>query len=326
LKRAFLIAALIATANLSEASCGSAICPLDTRSSYISEKGEVRLGYEFEYIDQDQPRIGTHKASVGEISGHHDEQRTINRMHRFLGTYGFTERLNLDLALPFISRSHRHIHNHNGGAEVIPEGWDFSGLGDLSAVARYAFYKPAERSRPTVSGIAGMEFPTGKSQVLNSDGDSADPALTPGSASWDVIVGASAVEHWSMPTLRRTYATMPLFLSVQYKINGQGHEDYRLGNILNTHLGVTYPVLPTIGFISQLNAVVKARDEQGQTIEEVGKTGGEYVYYSPGLQILVGHAWEWSTIVQVPIYQRVNQIQLTSGYNLLSNLSYKFRI
>jgi len=57
----------------------------------------------------------------------------------------------------------------------------------------------------------------------------------------------------------------------------------------------------------------------------VGKTGGEYVYYSPGLQVRWGD-WEWSNLVQIPIYQRVNQIQLTSDYNLLTNLSYKFRL
>src|SRR5690242_19961895 len=33
------------------ASCGSASCPLDTRSSFVSEKGLARVAYEFEYID-----------------------------------------------------------------------------------------------------------------------------------------------------------------------------------------------------------------------------------------------------------------------------------
>lgn len=55
---------LLTCISQSWASCGSATCPFDTRSSFVSEKGLMRLGYEFEYIDQDQPRIGTNKASA----------------------------------------------------------------------------------------------------------------------------------------------------------------------------------------------------------------------------------------------------------------------
>lgn len=312
--------------SFSWASCGSATCPFDTRSSFVSEKGLMRLGYEFEYIDQDQPRIGTRKASVGEISGHHDEQRTVNRVHRFLGTYGLTDRLSADLALPLVSRSHRHIHNHHGGAEIIPEGWDFTEIGDFTAQARYAFFKPAQDSRPTLSGLFGMEFPTGKTHITNSDGDEAEPGITPGSASYDFIVGGVSLQHFSVPTVGGQYAAMPLFLSVHYKINGKGHEDYKLGNVLAANLGTAYPIAKWLGFISQLNLVVKEKDDKGQTYEEVQKTGGEYLFYSPGVQLRLADAWEWSTVVQVPIRQRVNEIQLTSDYNVLSSVNYRFKI
>ncbi len=316
---------LLVFTSQSWASCGSATCPLDTRSSFVSEKGLIRLGYEFEYIDQDQPRIGTNKASVGEISGHHDEQRTVNRIHRFLGTYGVTDRLSLDLAIPVVSRSHRHIHNHHGGAEIIPEGWDFAGIGDLSVLTRYAFFKPEQTSHPTLSGIFGVEFPTGKSHITNDDGDEAEPGITPGSASYDFIVGGASLQHFTVPTVGGLSAAMPLFLSANYKINGKGHEDYRLGNVLAISLGTTYPVMKWFGIMSQLNLVVKEKDDKGETSEEVQKTGGEFLYFSPGVQFGLGESLEWSTIVQIPIHQRVNEIQLTSDYNLLTNVSYKFQ-
>lgn len=327
LMRTFFVCAvtLLAFISHSGASCGSATCPLDTRSSFVSEKGLIRLGYEFEYIDQNQPRIGTNKADVGELSGHHDEERTVNRIHRVLGTYGVSNRLSLDLALPLVSRSHRHIHNHHGGAEIIPEGWDFTDIGDLSAQARFAFFKPAEASHPTLSGIFGMEFPTGKSHITNSDGDEAEPGITPGSASYDFIVGGASLQHFSVPTVGNPYAAMPLFLSVTYKINGKGHEDYKLGNVMTANLGTTYPIVKWLGLISQFNLVVKEKDDKGETGEEVEKTGGEYLYYSPGVQFRLAEAWQWSTVVQIPIHQRVNEIQLTSGYNVASSINYKFR-
>ncbi len=317
---------LFALAAQSWASCGSATCPLDTRSWVEHKKGQLRLGYEFEYIDQNQPRIGTHDAEVGEISGHHDEQETINRVHRFFGNWGITDRLALDVAIPVVSRSHRHIHNHHGGAEIIPEGWDFTDIGDLSVQTRYAFFKPAEAKHPTLFGIFGMEFPTGKSHITNDDGDEAEPGITPGSASYDFIVGGASLQHFSVPTAGGLNAAMPLFLSVNYKINGKGHEDYRLGNLLAVNLGTTYPIMKWLGIMSQLNLVVKEMDDKGETSEEVQKTGGEYLYYSPGLQFRLAEAWEWSTVVQIPIHQRVNEIQLTSDYNVLSSVNYKFKI
>ena len=39
----------------------------------------LRLDLRYEFIDQDQPRHGSNKVGVGELSQHHDEVRTINR-------------------------------------------------------------------------------------------------------------------------------------------------------------------------------------------------------------------------------------------------------
>jgi len=290
------------------------------------QKGLVRVGYEFEYLDQNQPRIGTHKARVGEISGHHDEQRTINRIYRLTGAWGVTERLGLDIALPVVSRSHRHIHNHHGGTQIIPQGWDFANLGDLVLQTRYAVFRPEKASHPTLSGIFGIEFPTGKSEIENSAGSSAEPGITPGSASYDFVIGGASVQNFRVPTLKTEKALMPLFVSLTYKINGKGHDEYRLGNVLSANAGVTYPLTRRLGFITQVNLLVKERDDEGTTHEEVETTGGEYLYVSPGILLRLSDSWEFTTIVQLPVRQRVNNIQLTSDYNVQAGLSYKFKL
>lgn len=308
-----------------KASCGAASCALDTYSPYKTLKGDVLLDYTFEYIDQNTPRVGTSRSAVGEITGHHDEERTLSRVHRFSGTVGVTDRLNLDFSLPFTGRAHRHIHNHHTG-EVIPEGWNFSGVGDLALQSRYTVVLPENRRRPSVAVIAGVEFPTGKSHVTNSDGDEADAGVTPGSASYDVVVGLSSVQELTTTTLERQEATLPLFLSTTYKINGRGHEDYKLGNTLTVSGGATYPLTSWLGLLTQLNLLVRERDDKGETSEETGKTGGEFLYVSPGIQVQLLKDWKWHTTVQIPVYQRVNQIQLTSDYNLQTGLSYRFKI
>jgi hypothetical protein len=308
------------------ASCGSATCPLDTRSALQRDKGFVSLGYEFEYIDQDQPRIGTHAARVGQIAGHHDEQRTLNRIHRLIGTWAPTDRLSLDIALPLVSRSHRHVHNHNGGTAIIPEGWDFSDVGDLMVQTRTIVYKAQKMSQPTLSIIAGAEFPTGKSDIVNDQGGAAEPGITPGSASYDWVIGGVSLQHFNVRTAYGQFAMLPFFVSLTYKMNGKGHEDYRIGNVLTAHTGIIYPVLSQLGLIAQLNLLVKEKDERGETNEEIEKTGGEYLYASPGVLVHLTPAWDWTTIVQLPIHQRVNQIQLTSSYTLQTSLSYRFHL
>ena len=75
----FAFVALLAPASL-WASCGSESCPLD----HMGRWSENPLSFEvtYQYIDQDQPKIGTEDAEVGEIQRDHDEVRTLNRMIR----------------------------------------------------------------------------------------------------------------------------------------------------------------------------------------------------------------------------------------------------
>lgn len=306
------------------ASCGSASCPIDTRSVQETTRGDIRLGYEFEFIDQDQPRISTRKASVGEIHGHHDEVRTINRLHRFSVGAGITDRLWADVSIPVVAMSHRHIHHHMG--EEMVEGWNFTDLGDLAIRGRYAVLKPEKGARPTVSLIAGLELPTGKSHENNADGEHAEPSMTPGSDSWDWLAGVSTLQHFSVPMVGGEFGQMPLFFSLTHQWNGKGVDDYRRGRTLGVNAGVVYPVRPWVGVMSQLNLLVRGKDDAGSTGEEVEKTGGEFLYYSPGLQFRIGGHWEAYTLVQIPLRQRVNRIQLTSDYNLQTGVSYRFHL
>lgn len=94
------------------ASCGAAFCTLNAQwetQGVWTEPG-MRVDLRFEYIDQDQPRAGRDEVAVGEIPRHHDEVRTINR--NWIGTfdYGTTGRWGYSVQVPFIDRSHEHIH------------------------------------------------------------------------------------------------------------------------------------------------------------------------------------------------------------------------
>lgn len=304
-----------------QASCGSSSCPIETLSLESRNKGWFRVGYEFEYIDQDQLMEGTKKAHAHGGHSHHDEVYTVNRIHRLTGSYGFTDRLSADVTLPFVSRSHQHVHHHHG--QDITDTWSFDGLGDLGVTGRYTLLKPM--SWPELSLIAGVEFPTGKDEVANDGGAHAEPGITPGSKSYDVSSGLGLHKSFQAKTLSGQTATLPVFLVSTYRWNGKGEEDYRIGDVWTTNLGMNYPLASRLALLTQLNVLIKAHDGEGKTSEEVEKTGGEFVYVSPGLQYRIAGGLYASALVQIPVHQRVNETQLTSDYNYMFNLFYQFR-
>jgi len=245
-------------------------------------------------------------------------------VHRLNASIGLTDRLSADLLLPFVSRSHQHIDNESGSPEL--ETWYLHGLGDLIVQTRYAFFKPETVTWPTLSAILGGKFPTGAHHQTNEDGTEAEPGVQPGTGSYDLILGAATLQSFSVPMIGGVYGVLPIFTSLTYQWNGKGNQNYRLGNTFLANLGTAYPLVGRLSFLAQLNARVREPDEAGDTTEQVERTGGEFLYVSPGFEFRLGEAWTASFLIQVPVYQRVNVIQLTSDYNVITNLSYRFKL
>lgn len=306
------------------ASCGASSCPIDTFTTEATQKGQIRLDYSYEYIDQHQPQIGRHDATVGEISGHHDEVSTLSETKRIGLSAGLTDRFSLDLVLPTIHREHQHIHHHMG--EDLTESWNFDGLGDLQAILRTTLIKPTNIAGTTVSLLTGGKLPTGRTHAANNEGDEAEVGILPGKGAYSFIAGASYLKTTSVKTAHGDFATLPFFISTTYEWNQPGVDEYRMGNTWLFNTGVTYPLFSKLGLIGQINTKIARKDDRGNTREEVEKTGGSYVYASPGIQLTLAEGLVSFVIVQIPVYQRVNSIQLTSDYNFTAGLSYKFSV
>ena len=97
------------------ASCGSAFCLVNTNwgvQGVWNEPG-LRADLRFEYIDQDQPRNGTHDVAVGEIPRHRDEVRTVNRNLFATFDYGISQSGEFRSSPMGRPRARAH-HNHQG--------------------------------------------------------------------------------------------------------------------------------------------------------------------------------------------------------------------
>lgn len=280
----------------------------------------MQLGYEFEYSPQDRPRLEGRPAYVGQVSGHHDEEYTVSRIHRFKASGELTRRWGADLMLPYVVRSHGHIHHHGGA--IIHDSWNIGGLGDIEAQGRYRMFIPDEPARPTMSLLMGVKLPTGRENQTNDAGAEADVPVQPGSGSWDFIAGLSSLQMLNAPSLTGPQE-MPVFFSGTYRFNREGKAGYRRGDVLQVNAGTVYPVLSRLGVHFQVNLRVNRQDDKGSTREEVDKTGGTAVCLSPGLEIRVSETVRAYSLIQFPIYQRVQSLQITSAYAVISGLTWR---
>ena len=289
------------------AGCGSAFCSLNTnwsnQGAWTEPGGRLDLRYEF--IDLDQPRTGTHDVDVGEVPRHHDEVRTINR--NFIGTYDYTIDQNWGLAVtvPVVSRSHEHIHNHMG--EALDDQWDFTKLGDARIIGRYRF-----TSSPNAGVQFGLKVPTGDYKVANDEGEVAERSLQPGSGTTDAIVGVFYNGIGKTQWFADVMAIAPL----------AERAEYQPGTRVGADIGLSLPVSGRVAVLLQLNTLWKDRDRGNEAEPE--DTGGTFVHVSPGISLSLGEKTNVYGFVQIPLYQRVNGVQLIADWSVAAGVSRRF--
>jgi hypothetical protein len=351
-----VVAASLMLARAAAGSCGQAACTVDSRLSAqpLNTAGQLRLDLQMEYIEQDQPWVGFHSAEVGAIERpDHQEVSTTNMAWKLGTQWAVTERWAVWFMLPIVHREHFHLavpededgtdsaSGHGGGAhssepassgEVtigdatgIPERWNFTNIGDIQLTTRYAV---VPQSTPTDWGLqafAGLKLPTGVTNERNGDGEKAEITLQPGTGSVDPIVGLNLLRGFSVPTLRGDTGIMPSFAGALLRTPGSdGTYGYRPGTELLVNLGVSYPLVSRLSAWGQLNFRYKDSDHVGNAPGvDKGFTGGEYLYVTPGLELELADRLHALALVQVPVMQRVNGIQLTSWWNLLFGVAYE---
>lgn len=304
-----------------EASCGSASCSVHDAGAGACELGAVALRYEFEFVDQDQARIGSRAAVVGEIRGHHDEVFTRSLLHRVALSLGLSDRLAVEVAVPVVSREHVHIHHHHGAD--LTEEWRFTAVADPVARATAVLARdPEHRAAWTVT--AGVKAPGGKRAEFNDDGDAAEPGILPGTGTWDFLGGTAVERAWPASAVFGGEGDAACFAGVSGRYNTPGVEAYRLGHELQADLGGVWPVAPGVGFVLEFNGLIRGRDHAGDTHEHVEATGGSFLYVTPGFRARVGAGLRFSGMVQVPVYRRVNAIQITAPWQIKTAVEYRF--
>jgi len=292
----------IGAATSAHASCGSAFCTLLNDRFALGTWDHVgwSIDMRLESVTQDKLKSGTHTIDASQVTGeealerHTDNTNLVATLER-----AFDMHWSLALRVPVVKRDHLHdLIDDTTGAIGPSEQWKFTKLGDVSLLARWQDAQHAPDS--SWAATAGLKLPTGSIDVRNADGVRAERALQPGSGTTDIVLGFAG---------RRMVApTDALNLQATWIQALNSREDFKPGRHIELAAGWSHAFTPAVSGVVQVSVLDKARDSGAQAEPE--NSGGTFVSLSPGLNWALGASGVLYGYVVVPVYQRVNGIQL----------------
>jgi hypothetical protein len=307
------------------ASCGCTLSS-DWENLGFSSSSGFKIDVRYDYLNQNQLRSGTHIASLSSASagnpaaGNEIEKYTRNNYLTVGLDYSTSPDWGVNVQLPYINRNHTTLGSSPDG--VTPNDGAYhsstSGIGDIKVIGRYQGFDQQHK----LGVLFGLKFPTGshtKTGTYTLDGTTApiDRGLQPGSGTTDAILGAYYVdslnENWGYFT--QAIVQKPLDTS----------DGFKPGDSLNLNLGVRYQGFDDITPQLQVNARFVEHDHGLNAGEPAAiGTGGTLVYLSPGATYRVNKQVKVYGYLQLPIYQDVNDLQLTPRWTASVGLNYTF--
>lgn len=287
------------------ATCGAAFCTINTNWDAHGAWAEPgwRFDLRYEHILQQQPQTGTDRLSVGQIPKHHDEVFTENKNWLAALDYTFNADWGVALYLPFVDRSHVHVHNHMG-AQLV-DSWDFNAAGDARIVGRYriATFEDKEPKLASTGVYFGLKVPTGQIDVRNSADALAERSLQPGTGTTDAILGGYFAQLLPMKDLS-------WFAEGLLQVPVNSRDGYKPGSRFSLDAGVRWNATEHFSVMLQLNGLFRDRDSGVNAEPE--DSGGKYWFLSPGFSYSITKDAVLYAYYQQPIYQYVNGVQLTA--------------
>jgi hypothetical protein len=303
----FMMCAMV---GICEASCGAASCPLLTYTMLV--KPGFDFGVHYEAITQDQVYVGNDRSTVGAISGHEDEVETFNKIVFLSLGYTFLPDWRVRAELPYVSRKHEHIHR-DLGSDLI-EKWDIAGFGDTTVFL--------DHQLGDFGASVGVKLPTGKTHMKNDEGEEAEVPLQPGTGSTDYSFAVFYRKGlFVLPNLQGEFVEVPLSVGVSYTLHGKGSDDWQFGDKWLVDLETQYRLTRSLAVTFDVNGKWQEKAKTGGH-GHADNTGGAWIYASPGIRYYFSDELALDGMIQLPVYQDVNGIQLTAPYNLRVGMTF----
>jgi hypothetical protein len=306
--RALAMFGLLGTAVGAHASCGSAYCSLLNDRFALGTWDHVGWSADFriESVTQDRLHQGAHSVTAAAVTGEEAiERHTRNTNLVTTLERSFDLNWSVTLRVPVVRRDHLHdLLDDTTGAIGPSEHWRFARLGDVQLLARWQDARDAPDSSWAVT--AGLKLPTGSKTVANDDGRRAERALQPGSGTTDLVLGVASRHMVADTNALNLQATWTQALNTS--------EQFKPGRRIELAAGWAHAYNSTVSAVLQANLVHKARDSGNQA--EPDNSGSTTLSLSPGLSVATSAKGIVYAFVQLPVYQKVNGIQLVPKTSL----------
>jgi hypothetical protein len=277
------------------------------------------------------------------ILDHHQETRTITQQATLDLNYGLTDRIGLQLTLPYMWRTHKHMDGlgedgTNGSG--APVNFSANGIGDIRVGAKYNVL-PTLRSM-VVLGF-GVYLPSGNTHAHDSNEAVMESPTQLGRGQ----VGLN-------PTIYQTYELIPhrlnQFASASYRHTFRNNDGYQFGDEYMLNAGLNVVTTPWLVLTGQVNyryivhdnfssslsrsaTPADAPDFPGEPIpidsnitdRQVPNTGSTYYAFSPGFQVGLGQLIEsnWTDMTSLYFYSQI-PFERDSNNGLAQGTSYIF--
>ena len=307
---ALCLAVLAPTAARACSSCGCTLSSDWASQGYSAGPG-WRVDFRYDYFNQDQLRSGTHSVDRSSITLPTDQeiqQFTVNRNYTLTLDYSPNENWGVNVQLPYFDRFHGTIAE--GDTDISTS--HTTSIGDVRVVARYQ----GLTADHTLGLQFGIKLPTGSIHNVFSTGPQAgqplDRGLQPGTGTTDLLVG---LYHFGAISRDWDYFAQVLLQQPLDTV-----EDFRPGTGLNANVGVRYEAFERV--VPQLQINARAEKRESGLNADVDNSGATLVYLSPGVTVLITPKLQVYGFIQVPIYQRVNGLQIEPRYTASIGIHY----
>jgi len=278
--------------------CGCSLSSDWAAQGYTTMPG-LEAGVRFEYFEQSDLRSGTGRVDRSTLTLPNDDeiqQRTVNRNTWLDLNYVVNSSWGFSAAIPYHDRFHTTIAE---GDTAISTS-DTRGLGDVRLLARYQKSSMTE----SVSFQFGLKLPTGRFDqdfiAGPQTGELLDRGLQLGTGTTDLLVGAA----W----FTRPAVNLGVFAQVMLDQPLAARQGFLPSTSVTLSGGVRW--LNSSAFTPQLQLNVKQESREHGDQADTTNSGGTIAYLSPGVTAELATHTSAFAFVQLPVYQRVNGLQL----------------
>jgi len=300
----FLFTILFISGKVNSQTCCSGGVPLSNNIGLpILEKGIMQVGISYDYNNLN---------TLNEGSKELDDRNRLRITHAVLVNLGYsiTNNLSIEVLFPWVNQRRKILTNN-----ALSQS---SGIGDAILLTRY---KLLDKKDWSFSVGGGLKFTTGATDKKNNLGIVLNADLQPGSNALDAIFLTSVSKQFDFRK-SLTFSSRLTYRKTGVNYEYQKVNKYKFGDETQFFVSAADQFLVFNQMVNS-SLTLKYRHVLKDEInsQEISNTGGQWVFFSPSLSLSIIENVNFSTSLELPIYSKVEGIQLTPTYRFNVGIS-----